>query len=202
MRDLGRRAEPFRWTPVPRTAAGVDPQLTEPVQARGKRLLQLDEEIPREELTAVRVARQLQVEARGGGSRCRTWLMCEQELYARTRGSAGQSSHRVAALGLVEMMRAVIGDTGDDDVRAPVLEHHMLVHQHAHAEPAQLSDPCARARVVLVIAGDEIGAMTRLQSRHRLGVMCKLAYAAIDQIAGDRDHVDLELIDDVDDRID
>src|SRR5579883_1530172 len=77
-RDLRRYAQALGRAPVAAAAAGVDPQAPEPVKARRKRLLQPHEEIPRPELAAMRVARQLQVEAGVRGRRCRARLMCEE----------------------------------------------------------------------------------------------------------------------------
>src|SRR5512146_1717000 len=63
-RDLGRCAEALRWTPVAGAAARVDPQPAEPCEAGGERLLEAHEQVPRQELPPVRVARELQVESR------------------------------------------------------------------------------------------------------------------------------------------
>src|SRR5258706_3927355 len=104
-------------------------------------------------------------------------------------------------MGRIEMMRGPVGDAGDRQRRAIVVEHYMLVDQHARAEAAQLADPRVRARVVLVIAGDDVGPVAGLQAREGLGVVREIADPSGDEIARDRDHVRLEAIYAVDDRL-
>ena len=62
----------------------------------------------------------------------------------------------------------------------------------AATERLERIDPRGRARVVLVVAGDEEGAVARTQPAQRLDLRRELAHAAIDQIAGDRDGVGVE----------
>src|SRR5262245_8609228 len=57
--DLRRRTQPLGRAPVSGAAARVDPQVLQPVQSGRKRLEPLDEQVPREKLSAMRVARQL-----------------------------------------------------------------------------------------------------------------------------------------------
>src|SRR5664279_2063698 len=68
-RDLRRRADAFRRPPVARAPARVDPHPAPAMQARGERLLQPDEKGPGQELAAMGVPRELQVEARRLGGR-------------------------------------------------------------------------------------------------------------------------------------
>src|SRR5882672_3882848 len=62
-RDLRRDPETHRRSPVPRTAASVDPHAAEAIEPRDERLLQAHQKIPRPELPAVRVPRELQLVA-------------------------------------------------------------------------------------------------------------------------------------------
>ena len=57
-RDLGRRAETLWRTPVSGPAARIDPEPAELCEAGRERLLEPDEEIPRQELAAVRMTGQ------------------------------------------------------------------------------------------------------------------------------------------------
>src|SRR5688500_3373470 len=65
-RDLAWRSQPLGRPPVSGAAAGVDPHLLQPGQARGEWLLEAHEQIPWPELAAVRVSGDLQVEAGRG----------------------------------------------------------------------------------------------------------------------------------------
>ena len=96
-------------------------------------------------------------------------------------------------------MRAGVGDAGDEQRARVVLEDDVLVQQHRHPAPAELEDPCLRAGVVLVIAGDEERAMARRELRQRRDVPRQLAHIAVDEVAGHRDHVGLEAVDRLDD---
>src|SRR5262245_58539364 len=69
--DFGRHTEPLRRAPVARASTHVHPEMIEPMQPGGERLLQSHEQIPRPELPAMRVTGKLQVETRRGGGRCR-----------------------------------------------------------------------------------------------------------------------------------
>src|SRR3569623_1455809 len=61
--DLRRCAKALRRSPVTGAAARVYPQSVQACEAGGERLLNPHEEVPWEELAAVRVTRQLQREA-------------------------------------------------------------------------------------------------------------------------------------------
>src|SRR5947208_15627821 len=61
--DLRRRTEPQRRSPVARAAADVYPKRFDAVQPRRDGLLQANEKRPGQELAAVRMAGELQVEA-------------------------------------------------------------------------------------------------------------------------------------------
>src|SRR5437879_2221764 len=64
-RDLPGNPKSHRRSPIPRAAADVDPHAAEAVQPRDERLLQAHQKIPRPELPAVRVPRELKGVARG-----------------------------------------------------------------------------------------------------------------------------------------
>ena len=62
--DLGRCTESFRRAPVSGSSTRINPKGLQPIQPRSERLLQSNEEIPRPELPAVRVAGELQLKSR------------------------------------------------------------------------------------------------------------------------------------------
>ena len=87
------------------------------MQPGSERLLEAHEQIPRPELAAVRVPRELQIEA-GGGRRSRgAWLMGEQYLRPRIGRRTPKRGDRVTALLWIEMVRAVVGHARDDQWR-------------------------------------------------------------------------------------
>src|SRR5258705_9605183 len=59
-RDLRRDPESHRRSPIPRAAAGVDPQAAQAIQPPGERLPPAHQKIPRPELAAVRMPGELQ----------------------------------------------------------------------------------------------------------------------------------------------
>ena len=199
-RDLRRRAQALRRSPIAGAAAYVDPQRVQPMKSGSERLLQAHEKIPRQELAAVRMARELQVIAGRRRGERRSRLMREQQPDRGVSGSTWIARGGIAALRGIEMMRAVIGDARHDDLRAFMLQHDVLVQQNAQPQSAQLGHPRRGTRIVFMIAGDEIGAVARGQPRHRLGVPRKLRDAAVDQVAGHGDHVGFEIVHRVDDR--
>jgi len=64
----------------------------------------------------------------------------------------------------------------------------MLVHQHARAQALELADPGVDARVVLVVAGDEIRSVPGGESRER-AVWCARSARCRRRRRRDRDHV-------------
>ncbi|MCY1478288.1 hypothetical protein D9M68_117060 [compost metagenome] len=172
-----------------------------PNQSGGVRLLHRHEQVPRPELAAVGMAGQLQVETgfRRGGSGA--WLVRQQHARPGVCRGAGDGAVRVAAVAFVEAAGGVVGHAAEYQRVAVVLQHHVFVHQHAHAQPAQLIDPRFRAGVVLMVAGDEVGAVARLQPGQRRGVGGQFAHGAVDQVAGDGDGVGLQAVDAVDDAV-
>ena len=90
------------------------------------------------------VAGQLQVEARVGRSRCAARLVRQQQPHRGTGRRSVQREPRVAAVARVEMVRAVVGDTGHDHLTAAVAQNYVLVQQHCArpcAPPAGLGFP-------------------------------------------------------------
>ena len=67
---------------------------------------------------------------------------------------------------------------------------------------AQLGDPLVGAVIVFVVARHTIRAMARAQLAERRGVFAQLLDAAIDDVAGDRDHVRIEPVDAAHDTLD
>ncbi len=98
------------------------------------------------------------------------------------------------------MVGGVVSDARHRQRRSVVIQDDVLVDEHARAQALELADPRLGARVVLVVAGDEIGPVPGLEPRERLGVVREVLHAAVDDIAGDRDHVGLQAIDPFDDR--
>ena len=98
------------------------------------------------------------------------------------------------------MVGGVVRDARHRQRRPVVIQDDVLVHQHFCAQALELADPLVGARVVLVVARDEIGPVPGLEPRERLGVVREVLHAAVDDIAGDRDHIGLQAIDPFDDR--
>ena len=65
---------------------------------------------------------QLQVKAGVRCCRCRARLMRQQDPDCGTLGRPGNCRHRIAAMGLVEVMAAVVGHAGQHDLRIPVFQ--------------------------------------------------------------------------------
>src|SRR5690348_16185084 len=99
-------------------------------------------------------------------------------------------------------MSAVVSNACDDESRAFMREHDVLVHQHAQAQPPELCRPRRLARVVLMITGDEVRAIPCAEPPQRRGMARKVAYRTIDDVAGHGDEVRLEVVYSVYDGID
>src|ERR1700690_4467000 len=63
-----------------------------------------------------------------------------------------------------------------------------LVGEHPGGEPS------IRPRIVLVVAGDEEGAVPGAQTAQRLDQRAELLHGAVHEVAGDDDQVGLELV--------
>jgi hypothetical protein len=126
----------------------------------------------------------------------------EQDAHRGAGRAAGERTGGVARVQAVELAAAEVGDAADDERGVAAANDGVLVEQHRHAEPAQLMKPRHDARVVLVVAGDEKASFARAQLRERRDVVGELADGAVDEVASDRDEIDVEAIDGVDDRLD
>src|SRR5262245_50933890 len=92
-------------------------------------LLHAHEVIPWPELSAVRMPRQLQVIARCCRRCGAARLMSEQYLDAGSRRTHDRCG-RIATLPGIEMMRAVVGDAGNDERCLAMRDDHVLVHEN------------------------------------------------------------------------
>jgi len=115
--------------------------------------------------------------------------MSEQDPGSCVGRGARQRRGRIAALLGVEMVRAEIRDTCDDQRRSIVCQHCMLVEQHGQTETPELRDPRTCPRVVLVVAGDQESPVARAESRQRRRVTPELANRSVNHIAGHRDEI-------------
>src|ERR1700722_9503272 len=198
-RNLRWRGDPNWRSPVTGAAARVDPQVVQLLESGYKRLLQTHEEIPRQELPAVRMSGQLQREARLRCFRRTTRLVGQQQAEPDVDGCAKHGFGRVAAMRGVEAPRAVVGHAGHDRARAIMLHHNMLVHQYGQSEPTKFGDPLVRARIVFVVPSDQERTMARRQSPKRTRMRGELGHRAIHDVTGHGDQVRLERVDGVDD---
>src|SRR5258706_405339 len=199
--DFRRDSEAHGRAPIAGAAADVDPHLADALESRGERLLQAHEEVPRPELAAMGMSRELQLVA---GLRCvaRGAALVGEENFGGPLRRPARGGLRIAAMRGIEVMRRPVRDAGDRERRAVVIEHHVLVDEDARAQAAQLADPCVGAGVVLVVAGDDIRAVARFEPREGLRVVREVADRAVDEIAGDRDHVGAEPVHALDDLLD
>ena len=97
-------------------------------------------------------------------------------------------------------MGAVVGHAGHKQLRAIVLDHHMLVHQATQAHALKFLHPRCGPRIILMVARDDISAMSRHKSGQRCGMRGKLGNAAIDHVARDGDQVGSQTVHTVDNR--
>ena len=90
------------------------------------------------------VAGQLQVEARVGRSRVAARLVRQQQPHRGIGWRSVKCEPGVAAVAHIEIVGAVVGDTGHDDLTAAVAQNYVLVQQHCArpcAPPAGLGFP-------------------------------------------------------------
>ena len=80
-------------------------------------------------------------------------------------------------------------------MRLAVLQHHMFIHQHPDAQALQFMNPGVGARVVLVVAGDKVGAVGGRQPGQRRHMVGQFGHRAVNQVAGHRHHVHLQGVD-------
>ena len=148
------------------------------------------------------VPRQLNVEPGALGGLGAARLVRQEQPHRCVGRRAGQCGVRVAAVRRIEVVGRVVGHAGQHQAGCAPAQHHVLVHQDAQPQAAQRRDPGVRARVVLVVAGHEIGAVARGELRQRRHVRAQLGHAAVDQIAGDGHDVGVEQVDRPHDRLD
>ena len=91
------------------------------MQTRREWLKEADEMVPGPELTAMRVARYLQVESRRGRCGSGARLMREENLRAGSGRCTAQCRGRIAVLRRIEMVRADVVDASKHQHRAIVL---------------------------------------------------------------------------------
>src|SRR5688500_11929177 len=120
-----------------------------------KRLLQSNEEVPRPELAAVCVSRELQVKSRLQRSGRGSWLMRQQNSHDIVR-CTGNGCRGIAAMRFIKVVSAVIRDPGNYQRVVVMPEDHVLIEQHVYSEAAQLGHPRSDAAVILMVAGDEV----------------------------------------------
>src|SRR5262245_54909198 len=159
IRNLRRRAKPLRGSPIAGAAADVDPEPVQSMEPGRERMEKAHDEIPREELSAVRMAGELQVEPGPRRRKRGSWLVREQHPDPGVARRTHQSRDRIAALRGIEIACSVVGDSGDYHRRAAMLKHDVLVHEDGDSEAAHFLHPGADAGVVLMIARDEEGAV-------------------------------------------
>jgi len=99
-----------------------------------------------------------------------------------------QGARRIAALQCRGEVRRAGRILDARDVE-PGRDLHALVAQRADAERRQVRVPFLHARVVLVIAGDEVHAAGRMDPRQGSHVLAQLVHAPVDQVTGDGDQV-------------
>src|SRR3569833_152475 len=168
--DFRRRAEAIRRAPVSCAATDVDPQAIQAMQPRGEWLLKAYKQIPGPELAAVSMTGELQIETRTGRGQRRAGLVSEQDFCARICRGAGKCSSRVATLRGVEMMSAVVRDSGHDERSASMSYDDVLVQEHAQPQAPELRHPGPLTGVVFVISCDQKRAVACFQPSQRRNV--------------------------------
>src|SRR6185503_17024097 len=165
-RDLERREHADRWSPVAAAARHVELRAVELV-APGEQAALLDphDVVPRPDLAAVGVPRELQIDAVQRCAPGLARLMREQHERARPI-AAGERARQVLAVPGIAV-RDVVVDAGQLEARVAVADGDALVAQVARPEPRDLGDPRVGARIVLVVAGDGEHAVPRAQLAER-----------------------------------
>ena len=79
-----------------------------------------------------------------------------------------------------------------------MIQNHVLIFQHRQAQPADFPGPRVLTRIVLVVAGDEVGAMTGGQARQGRRMPGQLRHRAVAQVTGHGDQVRPQAIDPID----
>src|SRR5262249_15144530 len=146
------------------------------------------------DLTAMRVAAQLQADALRGGLDDLLGLMGKQDEFA-ARIAAFQGALQVRPMAAAEAAGAPVIDACEIEAIVAIADADMLVSEHADPEAIELRDPLIDARVVLVVAGDEEDAMFGAKLSERRDFIAESGHRAIDEIAGDHHDVGVERVD-------
>src|SRR4051812_4483977 len=137
-------------SPVTGAATDVEPRASDFVQTCDDRLEELDDVVKREELSAMRVAGQLKIDAQFRRCRCGLWTMRQQH-FDCIGGCVEERELRVA---LVRVATDGIRDSGEDDSRAVAFYDAMCILQKDESQLLDFAYPFARSPVVLVIPGN------------------------------------------------
>src|SRR5262249_43473366 len=147
----------------------------------------------------MRVTGKLQVHATLRGDVERRGVMREQHNRAATI-PARERALEILTMIATEQMRDAIVDAGEVERMLAEADRQALVAKHAPSELAGPVDPWIGAREVVVVSGYEKRPVPRIESAKRLDLAGEALDAAVDEVAGDRDHVWLKRVDAGDDR--
>src|SRR6185437_7682007 len=150
------------------------------MQPCGKRLLKTHKQIPRPELTTMSVTGELQVKARASGSGGGARLVGQEDFCSGVFRGARECGSRIAALRGIEVMRAVVRDSGHDQRRSFVFHHDVLIQEDVQTQSSKLPRPSGCSGVILVVARDDECAIAGLQPAQRGNVAREILYRAID----------------------
>ena len=71
-------------------------------------------------------------------------------------GCSGNGGRGITAVGFIEMVSAVIRDSGDHQRAVVVPQDHMLIEQDFDSEATQLCHPGSDPAVILMVTGHEV----------------------------------------------
>ena len=151
-------------------------------------LEQPHQQVEREVLPAVGVARQLEIEARSLCRESAGWLVREQQLDVGP-GSARRRSDGIGPVARRAAARGAVGDARDQHPGGSLLDHLVGIDQRVESEALDLAHPAERVPVVLVIPGDEELAVRRAQTRQRSHVVPHRPDMPVGHVTGERDQV-------------
>src|ERR1700744_3036941 len=115
--------------------------------------------------------------------------MCQQDFRTGIAWRTTQRLRRIATLRWVKMMCAKVRDSRENQRRTVVSQHYMLIFQHSQAQSEDFLCPSSFAGEILLIAGDEVSPVSRLQAGQGCRMRRQLLYGAVNQVAGYGDHV-------------
>ncbi len=110
-------------------------------------------------MAAVGVAAQLKIDAARSGLEYLFWLVREEDQGSVRRATVDRASG-IGAVATAKPVRARIVDAREVEARGPLSDGHSFVAKDPNAEAREFRDPVVDARVVLVIACDEVDAMS------------------------------------------